>query len=344
MIRAQMEYGALSSKVHALYGTRLRLADFEHMAALRTEAELSDYLRVHPAWSSCAARLAGGVYIGRVELELALWDQFRTDYRKLLHFIPRVDKDLFSFPILLQEQRAILSTLRRLKAGHPLSALPRSILRSALDLHALSSCTDFDGLASAARDTIYAPALKRLRPPQAGALPDYTGAETLLRSAYFSHMYHIIHKRYRGETKAVLLRAYGEQIDWFNLIHILRLKTYFPGQSDYLPVLFPFNYRLRPEMVRARCAAPDASSAWELLRDTPYAAWLSAGGVEELEDAFHRAFYTFNRRQLTHGTPSIYTAVAYLNLKDLELQALVSLIESVKYGVPYDTSLTRLFG
>ena len=45
MIRAQMEYGALSSKVHALYGKRLRLADFEHMASLRTEAELSEYLR-----------------------------------------------------------------------------------------------------------------------------------------------------------------------------------------------------------------------------------------------------------------------------------------------------------
>ena len=36
--------------------------------------------------------------------------------------------------------------------------------------------------------------------------------------------------------------------------------------------------------------------------------------------------------------------MAYLNLKDLELHALVSLIESVKYGVPYDTSLARLFG
>lgn len=344
MIRAQMEYGALSSKVHALYGKRLRLADFEHMASLRTEAELSEYLRSHPAWSACAARLAGGVYIGRVELELALWDQFRTDYRKLLHFIPRADKALFSFPILLQEQRAILSTLRRLKAGHPLSPLPRSILHSTLDLQALASCTDFDGLTAAARDTIYAPALHRLRPAQAGTLPDYTGAETLLRSTYFSHMYHIIHKCYRGETKAVLLRAYGEQIDWFNLIHILRLKTYFPGQSDYLPVLFPFNYRLRPEMIRALCAAPDLSSARELLQDTPYAAGLSSGGVEELEDAFRRAFYTFNRRQLTHGTPSIYTAMAYLNLKDLELHALVSLIESVKYGVPYDTSLARLFG
>ncbi len=344
MIRALMDYGALAAKARAMYGKRLRREDFSRMAAMGSAAELSEYLRSHPAWSACAAHLTGGVYIGRIELESALWTQFRSDYHKLLAFLPRRDEALMAFPVLLQEQRAILSALRGLKADRPPAGLPRTILRSRLDLRALAACTSFDGLIAAAGETIYAPALRRLRTARAEEFPDYAAAETLLRSAYFSHIYRVIHQNYRGETRSLLLRSFGEQIDWLNLMHILRLKTYFPGEQDYPAVLFPFNYRLRPEFIRSLCAAPDAAGVLALLQDTPYAGKLSLDGPEALEDSYRRAFYTFNRRQLTAATPSVYTAVAFLNLKELELHALVSLIESVKYGVPCDTALAQLSG
>ena len=40
--------------------------------------------------------------------------------------------------------------------------------------------------------------------------------------------------------------------------------------------------------------------------------------------------------------PSIYTAIAYLELKELELGVLVNVIESVKYGVPYHAEFANL--
>ena len=42
--------------------------------------------------------------------------------------------------------------------------------------------------------------------------------------------------------------------------------------------------------------------------------------------------------------PSIYTAIAYLELKELELGVLVNVIESVKYGVPYHAEFANLVG
>lgn len=345
MIRALMDYGALSAKAKSMYGRRLRLSDFRRMAALHSEAELLDYLKSHPAWQASTAQLSGGIYIGRVELEQALWSQLRTDYQKLLHFVPRADEPLLSFPILLREQRAILSALRRLKSGRSAPAsLPPSITGSRLDLEALARCDRFEDLAAAAADTIYADALRQIQPREAGALPSYTAAEHLLRTVCFSHIYRTIDKLSRGQVRSSLLRTYGEQIDWIDLTALLRLKAYFPGEIDPVSVLFPLRYKLRPEWMRALWAAPDLSAALALLRDGPYPAAAGVSDVEALEDAGRRSFCQLERRILMSGPPSVCSAVAYLCLKELELHALVSLIESVKYGVPYDISLAECFG
>ena len=131
-----------------------------------------------------------------------------------------------------------------------------------------------------------------------------------------------------------------------NLMHVLRLKTYFPGTAadTCLTMLYPFQYRLKPAMIHALCAAPDAAAVFALIRQTPYAASFERVEAAEVEEYYRRAFYAFNRRCLLTGPPSIYTAIAYLDLKELELQVVVNVIESVKYGVPYNENLARLVG
>lgn len=205
-------------------------------------------------WNACgAARWAAAVsaldttgYVGRVELEEALRQQLWKEYRGLSHFVPREAKALVSFPVRLAELQDIMSALRRLKSSGQAKPLPASRydrVESRVDRKALAACTDYDGLLAAAEGSIYYAPLLHIRSGAAGALPDYTTAEALLRSTYFSHMYRLIHKHTSGETQRVLLRSFGEQIDLLNIIHILRLKTYFPGDDQYFSALFPFNYR-----------------------------------------------------------------------------------------------------
>lgn len=239
-----MTYGALSAKIRALYGKRLRADDFARLAGLKNEAELLEALRQHPGWSRALSLVPPGAwsYVGRVEMEGALRDELRLEYRSLSYYVPREDKPLMQFQLRAAERSALLAALRRLKTGRyakeppPTSAVP---LRLRLDEGALASCTSYDQLLDAARDTIYAPVLRHLRPSRDGALPDFTLAEAALRTAYFSHLYRIVHRQYTGRTQKVLLRALGEQIDLLNIIHVLRLKTYFPQTEPetYLRVL-----------------------------------------------------------------------------------------------------------
>ena len=346
-----MTYGALSAKVRALYGKRLRAADFAQLAGRKNEAEILEYLRQHPGWSRAMALIPAGSwsYVGRVEVERSLQEELRLEYQSLSYYVPREDKPLMQFRIRAAERTAILNALRRLKAGgHAKDAPPAHAiaLHGRLDEAAAAAATSYDQLLEAARSTIYYPVLRQLRPAREGDVPDYTLAESLLRTAYFSHLYHIVRAQYRGGTQKVLLRALGEQIDLLNIIHILRLKTYFPQTPPdaYLGVLFPFHYRINPEFTRSLCEAPGADGVFALLKDSPYRACFEGVAVRAVEDYYLRAIYRFNKRQLSCVPPCIYTAMAYLELKELESQVLIHVIESVKYGVPYDQELAELVG
>ncbi|MEG2096932.1 MAG: V-type ATPase subunit [Pseudoflavonifractor sp.] len=344
MITAEMRYGALAAKVRAMYGKRLRFSDFETMAGFHAEGEVLEYLRAQPGWSAAVADLGSG-YVGRIELETALKQALWNAYRSLSHFVPKEDKALVASPVRLAELDQILLVLRRLKAGRAGGDLPPlHKLEGKLQNKALCACTDYDGLLAATKGSLYYPSLVHVKPEEPGALPDYATTEALLHAAYYAQTYRLIHRQYAGQTKALLLRAFGEEIDLLNLIHILRLKTYFPGDDRYYSAIFPFYYRLRPEEVKALCNAPDLESCFALLQDTPYAKALVGLSVRELEAKYWQLFYRFNQRQLVAGAPGVYTALAYLNTKELELRVLVNIIESVKYGAAYNADLARIVG
>ena len=351
MTGAGMKYGALSAKVHALYGKRLRTEEFARLAGMKSEAEILDALRQHPGWSKALSQCVPGgwKYVGRIEVEQALREELRLEYLSLAHYVPREDRPLMEFRVRIAERTAILNALRRLKVGKYAKGMPpapRIVLQGKVDYKALRECTSYDQLLSAAKGSIYYPVLLHLRPEPGGPLPDYTTAESLLRTAYFAHMFRIARERYSGTTQKVLLQAMGGQVDLLNIIHILRLKTYFPdtSQEEYLTILFPFHHRLKPELTRQLCAAPDARAVFELLRGSPYRDYFEGVEAMDAEEYYRRALYTFNKHQVLAAPPSIYTAMAYLDLKELEMMVLVNVIESVKYGVPYHAALAELVG
>lgn len=350
MIGAQMTYGALAVKVKALYGKRLRFSDYEALVGLSDEGAMLDYLGQHPGWCDVVARLRNqrGTALNRTTLERTLRDQVRADYLSLLHFVPKKDKALMADTVKQVDKDAILNALHRLKAGpYYLGALPSSHypLKSHVNLKGLEECASYAQLVEATQGSIYYEILKNLT-LQADGLPDYTVADGLLHTAYLASVYRIIRREYKGLTQKTLLKSYGLQVDLLNLTTILRLKTYAPQapQSVYLSVLFPFHYRLKSSVLLSMCQADDVAGVFSLLQDTPYRALISPEDVRHVEQFYRHTFYQFNKRQLMGGTPSIYTPIAYLHIKASELQALINVVECVKYGVPYDKDFAKLVG
>lgn len=339
-------YEALCAKVKAMYGKRLRYADYVRLAHMSSVDEVYADLRQHPVWGPAVSRLneAGGS--GRARLEAALREQVREEYVRLTAFIPQKDRPLMDFPVLRSELDGLLYTLTRLQAGRikEVEPLPtRFILHSKTDERALPACTSYDELLEAARESIYHDALLSLRPAE-GGLPNYTVAESLLFTVYYTHILTLIKKRYDGDVRKTLQRSLGTQVDMTNIMHILRLKRFFPEEDNFLPILFPFYYKLKPEQVRAMCAAEGTQGVLAAVEETPYAAAFRDADVRDLEQVYSQTLYRLSRRQLMMGRPSVYSAVAFLNLRELELKELVTVIETVKYQAEYDDRFARALG
>ena len=351
MSSGQARCGALAAKVHALYGKRLSQAELRQLAGMKEPADILEYLRRHPGWSRALSQAAPGSwdYVGRIEVERALREELLLEYLGLASFVPREDRPLMACRVRAAERTAILNTLRRLKTGKYAKGMPpapRIVLRGKLDYEGLKSCTNYDGLLEAAKDSIYYHTLRHLRPEEEGQLPDYTLADSLLHAAYYAHQFRLVQGNYQGAQRQQLLDVLGERVDLRNALALLRLKTYFPDTPAQvcLSMLYPFNHHLSPQLLRELCAAPDGAAVAAGLADTPYAQCFAGGDPVRAEAACQERIYRRNRRQVRAGPPEVYTAIAYLELKELEMKALVNVVESVKYGVPPDEGLIQMVG
>ncbi|UQT50483.1 V-type ATPase subunit [Flavonifractor plautii] len=238
-------------------------------------------------------------------MEGALRDELRLEYRSLSYYVPREDKPLMQFQLRAAERSALLAALRSRPAATPRS-LPHvcGAPPPAAGRGALASCTSYDQLLDAARDTIYAPVLRHLRPSRDGALPDFTLAEAALRTAYFSHLYRIVHRQYTGRTQKVLLRALGSRSTCSTSSMCSASKPTSPdGAGDLsarsLPLSLPPQPRLHPRSLRR----PRRGRRLRPAAGLPYRDCFDGVAVGAVEEYYQRAICRFNKRQLAAVPP-----------------------------------------
>lgn len=339
-----MRYDALAVKAKAMYGRRVLKEDLQRITGLHTIEDIAAELRRLPGWSQATAHLPADELLTRAKLESALREQVRQEGIRLAAFAAREDLPLIEFPIRRSELEQILAALRRLHANLFKEVEPFShawTSRTRLDLDGLRRCSDFAGLVEATRGSIYHAALLRLVTPE-GTLPNYGSTEALLWSVYFKYLMELASKRYQGDVRRMMETAVGSQVDMMNILHALRLKRFFPESDHFLPILIPYHYKVKPDLIYAMCTAPTLDSAMELVESTPYAATFRGAKTEDLQDLYRKALYRTSRRQLIMGKPSVYSAVAYLNLRELELTAVVTAVEASKYRLPLTGTFLRL--
>ena len=338
MMRNLSQYSAITAKVRAMYGKRLRKEDYERICALKSVPEVADYLRTTKAWGTVMSSLPRDVHRGA--LEKALREQLQSEYMKVFRFSSPRDKEFISFLLRRIDYEQILVAIRRLVSENPPHVTPdvpeMYYKYSTINYDALRNCTDYPGLLASVRNSIYYEPLRSIMPSDKSGLPDYTRANVILQSTYYEAIIKYISKHFSGSVKKLLLKSVGEEIDLLNILHILRIKKYFPesGRSP-TDIVFPLYYKLSTEFFQKLAEAPGEKAALNVIRSSYYGKHFAGhGNFQYLEQYYSLWEYTFNRKQLLMGPPSIYVPLAYLTLKELDSRRLISAVESIRYGIP----------
>ena len=337
-MRNLAQYSAITAKVRAMYGRRLTKDDFERMRTLKSVAEVADYLRTTPAWGPVISSLPRDVHRGA--LEKALREQLHSEYVKVFRFSSLQDKKLLRFLLRRIDYEQILVAMRRLVSENPpvvTADVPEMYYKySTINYSALKKCTDYPGLLAAIRDSIYYEPLRSLMPSKQSGLPDYTKANVILQSTYYTAYLKYVKENMPASSRMLLEQSVGEEIDFLNILHVLRIRKYFPeSEKNPLDFVFPLYFKLNAEFFRKLAEAPDEKAALDLIRSSYYGKlFRERGNFQYLEQYYSLWEYTFNRKQILMGPPSIYVPLAYLTLKELEIRRLISTVESIRYGIP----------
>jgi V/A-type H+-transporting ATPase subunit C len=346
VIGALIQYGAVATKVKAMYANRLTAEDFAKIAKLRRVPDVVSFLKEHPGWR--------GAFDGsfdetrRGPLETGLRRYLSSEYMRILHFLDREDRFIVYDRVLRTEMEQIMLFLRYARAGRPSDYrpdLPAFFERhSRIRYDSLTKAVTYEDMLAAVKDTGFYAALARLTPEEEG-FPDYTSVEMVMRNHYYRALMDMVGTRYRGGDQELLRRAVGSQADMINITIILRVRKFFPDRLDsVIPLLLPVQYKLTPAFVHRLYSAKTDEAAAALLRESPYKNVFAAHDFAHIEDYYYQFLYDFNRRLLSSGVPSVYTPAAYLNLREVELKNLTTAIECVRYGIQPTEAPTYLFG
>jgi V/A-type H+-transporting ATPase subunit C len=335
VITELLRYGGSAAKVRSLYGRRLTQEDFKTLTNMKSVSDVTVFLKSHPGWRDSLAAL-DPMNVHRNQLEDALKHGMLREHFRIHKFMFSSGAELYQQPVWRAEQDEILSCYANISAGKPdgYSPILHTDFRkhSRIDFSALAGCRDWASLLSSVSKTDFYPILRNLRIPETG-LPDIASVEWVMQSYVFSRLFSAAKNRASGKTRKMLESLAGSQVDLINIGRIIRIRNFFPDAwQDYAHLLLPFSGKIPLSFLRELHDASDEERASNLLRQTPYKKLFEKTKFRYIEEYYNNYMYEFSMRALRANTPSALSVIAYLNLKEIELQNIIKTAECIRYG------------
>jgi V/A-type H+-transporting ATPase subunit C len=343
VVRMMLNYAdnALMAKVRALYGSRLREEDYQHLLASKTVAEVAAYLKSDTLYADTLSEVKEEL-IPRGQLETFVRRHSLNLYTRLIRFSYN-DRFFLSMYMMENEIRQLLLAIRFLNAGSMdryIVALPVYLDKYlSIDLFALAKVRDYDQLLEIVAHSPYYDCIARYRPITSDKPVDIIACEHALLEHFYNTVFEMVEKDYSGATRDDLRAIIGTQVDFHNLQVVYRLRRYFGYSPD----------RVRKSMLHIKTAISPTLA---------YDPILYATGREEINEALRNAYVTRkfridssrdsswlserlsrSRKALCHktfrfSTKPMVIVLSYMFLLEIEVQNIVNIIEGIRYQIP----------
>lgn len=334
-------YSGITTKVRAMKSQFFSDTELRAVASQESVADAVDYLKSFPSYQQIFSGLEGDtLHRGVIEqrLNLSLYQDFAKLYR-FSNLSQRKFLDLY----FMHYEISILKKCLRNTLDHRDFDFDLSLFQeffdkhSKLDLMKLSGTENLSELIANLDGSPYYDLLTHLSDTSEPNLFDY---EMLLDLMYFKTMWKNKSKFLSGSEQKILSQCFGSRLDMLNIQWIYRSKKYYRLQAaDIYALLIPVQYRLKKEEIIKLAESGSLEEFYAVLQTTFY------GGLEladlqeqpDLEDLYEQVLNRIHRITSQRNPYSIASLNSYLYFKELEIGRIITVIESIRYGVEPDT-------
>lgn len=339
-----LSYSGITTKVRAMESHLITDRQFGEMSVLETVPDAVEYLRRMPAYSIIFSNLEGlDLHRGAIEQRLIL-SQYQ-DFAKLYRFA-NLSQRKFLDLYFMHYEIDILKKCFRNAFGHQKPDIDLAVFQdffekhSKLDLMKLSTSESVQEFISDLDGSVYYNLLTHLDDVEHPSLFDY---EIHLDLLYFKTIWKVKGKYLSRSEQKLLTDCYGSKLDLLNIQWIYRSKKYYNLQpADIYALLIPIEYHLNKEQITKLVEAGTLDEFYHVLQTTYYGRLedldrTDRPDLERLAKAALNKIYSATSRNNPY---SIATLNSYLYFKEEEIQKIITVIESIRYGIRPDEILS----
>ena len=330
-----MKNSALAAKIHAMTGTTLQTSDYDALMQLRSVPSVAAYLSENTRYQKVLKNIQITT-LHRGKLEQLLKSQTLNDIISLLHYTDASSTFLLKALEIQDGIEKLKVFLRLLHIGQPEQvagyAFDIPFGNEHINAEDLAKLNSFSGLLEFLRPTPYYQALSSFSDDP--TRQDLFYFEVALDTYWAKIIYRYIKKYLSEDDAKISLKTYGTEIDLDNLIFLLRCKERFQMSSEEIyACIIPNYYRLKETTITKIVNSTSVSDAQRIINtETPY------GSAFNSEDRFFEKrkndyMAHMHRRILSVYPYSSQAAISYIQLRRIEINNIVSIIEGIRYGL-----------
>ncbi|MCI5530150.1 MAG: V-type ATPase subunit [Blautia sp.] len=337
-----LSYSGLSTKIRAMQSHLITEEQLREIVQLPNVPQVASYLKKTPeyaqAWSSLDEN-----NLHRGDMEKLLKRSIFGNFSRIYHFASQKQRkflDLYSKRYEIRVLKEIMANLFDHRDTDPVDVSTYQeffLHHSKLDISRLVSAGNMDEFINALKgNEFYAP-LSSVQEHGGGLLFDYGMSLDLY---YFTQIWNVRKKLFKGNDLDEITRAYGEKFDMLNLQFIQRSKRYYHMEpAAVYKQLIPMNYKLKKEEITALVEAASQEEFKQIFSRTYYGQKyekLTAASLEEFYNYILRDILEKEARKDPYSVAVIYS---YLYHKEHEVNRLTIALECVRYGVGPDEAM-----
>ena len=339
-MKGMSQYSAVATKIRGMRSHLLKIDEYAALAAKPSVRDIVSYLKNHPSYKEALAEIDPD-NMRRETFERLLMHSIFLDFGKISHFLDQKQKRFLDVYATHYDLRLLNNIIREIFNPHtdPVDLSVYKEMYSAshnLDFDKVIGARSIDELLRGLAGSIYYEPVKTVHDTLENAvLFDY---ETALNRFYFSYFWEELDRFHSQFDKETLLGVHGFEIDMLNMIWIYRAKAYYKcSAKDIYRFIIPAYPKLKPRQVSDMIAAQSVDDLMKIISSTSYRKYIDPQDPSSMEQAYEQGMSRINNKNRKDYPYSFAVIEAYLFDKRTEVERLIKIAESVRYG--YDSRL-----